>query len=98
MTPVEQEIAEALARMADFPLESMGPGTRLWHDLGLAGDDFYDFIESFHQRFGASLDGKPDDYSPSEGELMRYFWWWPFARTKAYREVSIAGLARLATG
>ena len=93
MSPIESNIAAAVAVHAGCSAEQVGPSTRLWHDLRLAGDDFAEVIEELHRVYGVTLQGRLGDYCPTEGELYWAFWWWPFTRKKAYRELTIKELA-----
>ncbi|HEX2559204.1 hypothetical protein [Phenylobacterium sp.] len=90
-------MAKIVAGHADVPLERMTGGTRLWHDLKLAGDDFGDVIQELHRTLGVTLHGDLGDYCPTEADVIwAGFLWWPFKRKKTYRNLSIAELARSA--
>jgi hypothetical protein len=49
--------------------------TKIFHDLGIGGDDAFELLESIVKRFGtsfASLDFHA--YFPNETESLSYFW------------------------
>jgi len=48
---------------------------RLYHDMGLSGDDAGEFLDAVHARFSTRFEGSEfETYSPNEGEgLPRFF-------------------------
>lgn len=94
--PDEREVAEVIAKFCGLPVVKVQPSSRLWHDLGIAGDDFVELIDKLHRRWGVTLAGQVDDYCPSEGDTWRDFWWWPFKRDAIYRGLTVSELARSA--
>lgn len=93
---MELDIAKGLSRFADFPFKKMSPDTRLYHDAGLAGDDFAEFIEWFWVNYRVPVPGRLTDYCPSEGQVI--WGYFPWNRTKPFVELRISDLAQLAAG
>jgi len=93
---LEGEVAKVVAAHAGVPVEQVGPSTRLWHDLRLAGEDFADVIEDLNRTHGVTLSGRLGDYCPTEGDMTWAFWWRPFKRNKTYRELTVTELAAAA--
>ena len=91
---IDDEVAAIVAAHAGIPIDQVGPGTRLWHDLKLAGDEFGEVIESLYRTHGVTLRGHLGDYCPTEGDIWRALWWWPFnfKPYKTYRELTLAEL------
>ena len=53
----------------------VSPAARLFHDLGIAGDDAAGLLGEVVDKFGTSFEGlKFDDYFPDEAEAMPAFW------------------------
>ncbi len=52
-----QALYEFVQQHTGRPVDSLAPATRLEGDLGLYGDDAFDFIRDFSQRFGVDLRG-----------------------------------------
>jgi hypothetical protein len=95
---IEAEIAGELARLAGAPLARIGRGTRVYQDLGLAGDDFDDMITWMVRRFSldlTGLDGRA--FAPGEAAGWWAFMAWPFRlRRRTFREMTVGDLADLA--
>ena len=67
------DIEEAVAKLvADFTgARRVTSERRLYHDLGLAGDDVDELFEAIQQRFGTRFEGFSFyDYFPDEGEAV----------------------------
>lgn len=57
MGDIREEILELLEKYVDADRNVIGNGSRIYHDLGLSGVDFYDFIVNFSVRFSVDLSG-----------------------------------------
>ena len=64
---LEQSICEIVAGVAG--VRRVTPGQRLYHDLGLSGDDACEVIDAVSERFGTRFSGlRFEDYFPGEAE------------------------------
>jgi hypothetical protein len=51
--------------------QRIGPATRLFHDLSIAGDDAGELVDQVTETFGTSFEGFPfDHYFPDESETL----------------------------
>jgi hypothetical protein len=89
---VEAEIAGGLGRFAASTRQPIAPGSRLYHDLGLAGDDLFDALVWLSHRFSIDLTGMDlRRFAPGEGWDI-WGWPWPFPQ-RTYRELTVRDLA-----
>jgi len=92
---VELEIVSRLAHYAGRPAHAVTAEVRLWHDLGIAGEDFIALIDELHRAFGVTLAGELTVYCPPEYEAILAHW----SRSKQsgrYRELPVSELIRSA--
>lgn len=76
-------IADEVARLTGFAREDIDPKTRAYHDAGLAGDDYDDFLTWFSGKYAVDLSGlNLSKLAPSEGGLGSL---WP----KRYLQLTI---------
>ena len=65
------------AGFSEQQIASMSPETRLYHDLGLDGDNLFDTMALLQLDFGVDLSGLEwSRYAPSEGEKLSWMWYW----------------------
>ena len=85
------KLTQRLGQVADYPIDRVSASTRLYHDAGLAGDDYWDFMVWFSHEFRVALNGMDlRDFSPPEG------WPWPWRRSRSnYKELRLADLIEL---
>ncbi len=70
------QVRDLVARKAGIAPESIRPTTRLFHDLGIYGDDADELIEDFARVFAVDVSTFPfSAYFDHEGA-----WPWPFVR------------------
>jgi len=96
MDEVEREIARGLSEIAAAPARghAIGPGSRLYHDLGLTGDDLHEAVVWFSHRFRVDVTGMDlRSFAPGEGWRL-WEWPWPFPQ-KTYRELTVRDLAEV---
>lgn len=70
------------------------PGTALFHDLSIAGDDAWELLEAVHQQSGTAFgDMCFSDYFPNEAAALGFcFFPW---RRRSKRRLTIAHLERV---
>lgn len=69
MDEVEQAVCEIVAGIAGA--RRVTPSQRLYHDLGLAGDDVVELLDEVQARFGTRfMELQFYDYFPDEGEAL----------------------------
>jgi hypothetical protein len=69
MDEVDQAVFGIVAKIA--AARSVTRNQRLYHDLGLAGDDAVELLDEVHARFGTGFtDFRFYDYFPDEGEVV----------------------------
>lgn len=59
-----------LRTMRGRPAHAVTAEVRLWHDLGIAGEDFIALIDELHRAFGVTLAGELTVYCPPEYEAI----------------------------
>jgi hypothetical protein len=77
--------AQVMALIRPFVGKSkkITPSTRLFHDLGIGGDDAWELLESVAKHFGTSFaDMEFGAYFSNEGESSIYYW---FMRVGLFR-------------
>jgi len=66
-------IAEIVQKVSG--VGSVGPATRLFHDLHLAGDDVDEMLTDLHEAFGTDFSGLSfSEYFPPEHEALVATW------------------------
>lgn len=61
-------IADAIARHTGTPRQNIRLNTRVYHDVGLSGTDYYEFLVWFSNMFSVDLTGMDmRKLAPSEG-------------------------------
>jgi hypothetical protein len=104
MTDLEAALREELAKLTGYPPERLTGDTRVWHDAGLAGDDFEEFVAWLYREHGFVLPGPLADFAPPESDLLDPlslpppFRWlddllWPWRRRRTYRELRLRDIA-----
>lgn len=84
-------IADEIARLTGSDREEMSLKTRVYHDAGLSGIDYRDFLVWFSNRYGVDLAGlEMSKVSPGEGSALGSLW------PKRYLELTIEDFIRLA--
>ncbi len=68
-----------LAGFTGFDRERIGPATRLFHDAGLSGDDYYELMVWYSHRFEVDLTGfQLSRFAPADGAFrwfgLRRYW------------------------
>ena len=84
-------IADEISRLTGYPRVQMGPDTRVYHDAGLAGLDYQEFLTWFSTKYNVVLSGlNVGKLSPPEGGGLGSLW------PKRYIELSVADFVHLA--
>ena len=69
-----EAIADEIARLTGFRRDAVRPNTRLYHDAGLAGLDYGDFLVWFSSKYSVDLSGlKVSSLAPGEGSSIGFF-------------------------
>ena len=91
MDDVEEEIIEKLKTFSGLMPKEMSEYTRIYHDAGLSGDDFFDFMEWFGRHYCvdlSSLDWRK--LSPPERTSLNPF------RSHSYLQLTVRDLREVA--
>ena len=85
------DIASEVSRLTGSPMREMRLTTRVYHDAGLSGSDYGDFLVWFSFKFNVNLAGvNVARLAPGEGNALGTFW------PKQYVELTIKDFADLA--
>lgn len=95
MTPLAKQVA---IQKIILLLEGYVPGdmpptpeSRLYHDLGMAGEDYHDFVVAYSHRFQVLVDDADlRQLAPGEASWSTSDW---LGRTRTYLEVTVQDLA-----
>lgn len=77
-------IADEVARLTGFARQDMSLKTRIYHDAGLAGTDYGDFLIWFSNKYAVDLSGlNVSKLAPGEGSALGSLW------PKRYLELTV---------
>jgi hypothetical protein len=75
MTELFRAELQRIVQTVAGPRRDLPDRTRLYHDLGVAGDDAVDLINEVHRAFGTTFEGFDfERYFPNEAEAMPAHW------------------------
>lgn len=87
---LEEEIALDICSYMNIDREEVSSNSRLYHDLGISGDDLADYLDHFSEIFKVNISFIDlNEYSPGE---IGPWWLWSKAKRK-YKELSVKDLA-----
>lgn len=83
-------IANKISELTGYARDQMRLDTRVYHDAGLAGLDFQEFLTWFSIRYRVNLSGlQPGRLAPAEGSALGSLW------PKRYVELTIQDFIQL---
>jgi hypothetical protein len=89
MDELNNIIAAKVSDLTGSPIVDVTSSTRLYHDAGLSGEEYWRFLEWLHAAYAVELAGLDvRSLSPSEDGFGKL---WP----KRYLEVTVSDVARL---
>ena len=87
-------VVRAVARKVGLALEQVSPQSRLFQDLGLAGDDAAELLDEFSREYKIDLSNFDfSTYFPSEPNLISIF---SRYRRRPLKELTVEALIRAA--
>jgi hypothetical protein len=94
-TMISSPLVEFVTEELRVSSSRLRPNTRLFHDLGVDGDDGPEFIDAFARRFGVDLTG----FDPSlhfgpeaAGNPLLWAWWFITCRWPTMIPISLSDL------